>query len=509
MRRLKLVTRVAGFTVLLLAAGCGTLPTNVERTESHTLAGTADTSLGKSVAVWADSHEGKSGFFPLPTGLDALGARLALIDRAERSIDTQYFLIKKDEAGLVFAGKLVEAADRGVRVRFLLDDVFTTARDEALLLLDRHPNIEIRLFNPVARGGIGMVNFLKDFELANRRMHNKTFTVDNEVTIVGGRNIAEEYFQLKTDSEFVDFDMLAFGPVASGVSASFDRYWNHPLSYPISSLKRDAGSYEALREEMLLAMNTTGRETYLRSIETPLVKDLVDRKAMFYPADAEVITDDPDKLLNEISNDQKILVTRLATVIDRAESEVVVINPYFIPRETGLDFWAGVVNKGVEVTVLTNSLASTNHVAVHSSYAGYRKRLIEAGVELYEARANATSVNPDTGEKLDTLTLHTKLVAIDRRYLFVGSLNLDPRAIDINTEMGVLIDSAEMVGPMVERFRARLPGFSYKLEQDEDGSLEWHGLVDGTPVVETSEPLASGWLRFKAWFQKIAPESQL
>ena len=509
MRPIEQELRGAALAALLLAAGCGTLPTDVERTESHTFTDTADTSLGRNVASWIDSHEGKSGFYPLPTGLDALGARLALIDRAERSIDTQYFLIKKDEAGLVFSAKLVEAADRGVRVRFLLDDVFTTARDEGLLLLDRHPNIEIRLFNPVARGGVEMFNFLKDFERANRRMHNKSFTVDNQVTIVGGRNIADEYFQLRTDSEFVDFDMLAFGPVAQGVSSSFDRYWNHALAYPISTLKRGTGSYEALHEELVAMANTTGRAIYLRAIDTPLVKDLLDRKAMYYAADAEVITDDPDKLLNEISTDQKILVTRLAAVVARAESEVIVINPYFIPRDTGLDFWKSVVDKGVQVTVLTNSLASTNHVAVHSSYAGYRKRLLEAGVDLYEARANATPVDPDTGEKLDSLTLHTKLVAIDRRYLFVGSLNLDPRAIDINTEMGVLVDAPEMVAPMVDRFRSRLPGFSYTVLQDEKGRLEWHGLVDGTPVVETSEPLASGGRRFNAWLQKILPEGQL
>jgi cardiolipin synthase C len=508
-RPIEALNGIAALLTLLLLAACASLPTDVERTASHTFTDTAETSLAKSVAAWQGSHEGKSGFYPLPTGLDALGARLALIDRAERSIDTQYFLIKKDEAGLAFGGKLIEAADRGVRVRFLLDDVFTTARDESLLLLDRHPNIEVRLFNPVARGGIRAVNFLKDFETANRRMHNKSFTVDNQITIVGGRNIADEYFQLKTDSEFVDFDMLAFGPVAAGVSASFDRYWNHPFSYPVSALVPGNDSYESFHEELLAALNTVGREIYLRSIDTPLVKDVLDRKAMFYPADAEVITDDPDKLLNKISMDQKILVTRMAEVVANAESEVIVINPYFIPRDTGLDFWGSVVDKGVQVTVLTNSLASTNHVAVHSSYSGYRKRLLEAGVKLYEARADATPVDPDTGEKLDSLTLHTKLIAIDGRYLFVGSLNLDPRAIDINTEMGVLIDAPQMVAPMVERFRSRLPEFSYKLEQDDKGRLEWHGLVDGTPVVETSEPLASGWQRFNAWFQKILPEGQL
>jgi putative cardiolipin synthase len=438
-----------------------------------------------------------------------LGARLALIDRAERSIDIQYFLIKKDLAGLVFSGKLLEAADRGVRVRFLLDDVFTTAQDEGLLLMDRHPNIQIRLFNPVARGGVELFNFLGDFKQANRRMHNKSFTVDNSVTIVGGRNIAEEYFQLKDDSEFVDFDMLAFGPVAQGVSASFDGYWNHELSYPMEALKRDTGDYESLQQELLTRLNTEGRDVYLKSIDTPLVKDLLASQVTFFPAVAEVITDDPNKLLNKISDDQKILVTRMAEVIAGAQSEVIVINPYFIPRETGLAFWKSVVDDGIQVTVLTNSLASTNHVAVFSSYAGYRKRMLEDGVDLYEARANATPVDPLLGTKLESLTLHTKLIVVDRRYIFVGSLNLDPRAIDINTEMGVLIDSPEMVGPMVEHFMTRLPGVSYKIEQDDKGRLEWHGLIDGTPVVETKEPLTSGWKRFNAWFQKIAPESQL
>jgi len=502
------VTPVASLALLFVSA-CGSLPTGFEKTESTSLTGTADTSLGISVAGWADAHAGMSGFYPLPTGLDALGARLALIDRAERSIDAQYFLIKKDLAGLVFAGKLVEAADRGVRVRFLLDDIFTTATDESLLLLDHHPNIEIRVFNPVARGGISWVNFVKDFERANRRMHNKSFTVDNQITIFGGRNIAEEYFQLTTDSEFVDFDMLAFGPVAAGISDSFDRFWNHALSYPMSAFERGGGSYESLREEARAALQTAGRDIYLRSIDTPLVRDVVDSKASFYPAEAEVVTDDPDKLLHKVSPDQQVLVTRMADVVAGANSEVIVINPYFIPRDSGLRFWKAVADKGVEVTVLTNSLASTNHVAVHSSYSTYRKRLLEAGVDLYEARANATQADPETGARLESLTVHTKLVAVDRRYLFVGSLNLDPRAIDINTEMGVLIDAPAMTASLAERFMKGLPGFSYRLALDGKRKLEWHGNIDGVPVVETREPLASGWLRFSAWLQKIAPEGQL
>ena len=495
--------------VLLLVSACASLPTDYEKNPSTSVTETDDTSLGMSVTRWCEAHDGQSGFYPLPTGLDSLGARLALIDHAERSIDAQYFLIKKDLAGLVFAGKLVEAADRGVRVRFLLDDIFTTATDESLLLLDHHPNIEIRLFNPIARGGLGWVNYVKDFEIANRRMHNKSFTVDNQVTIVGGRNIAEEYFQLRTDAEFVDFDMLGFGPVAPGISETFDRYWNHALSYPMSAFESGNGSYEALREEVRDTLQTTGRDIYLRSTGTPLVRDVLDRKALIYPARAEVITDDPDKLLHKVSPDQKVLVTRIAEVIANAESEVIVINPYFIPRDSGVDFWESVVDRGVDVTVLTNSLASTNHVAVHSSYATYRKRLLDAGVNLHEARANATKADASTGERLESLTLHTKLIAVDRRYLFVGSLNIDPRAIDINTEMGVLIDAPEMTAALVERFTELLPGFSYRLALDEKGSLEWHGNVDGQAVVETSEPLASPWRRFSAWVQKIAPEAQL
>lgn len=500
------------YLVVLLFAflgGCASMPTDYEQPYSEALTETQDTRLGVAVAKWVGEHDGQSGFYPLPDGLDALGARIALIDRAERSIDAQYFLVKRDLAGLVFAGKLVEAADRGVRVRILIDDLFTTAKDEGLALLNEHPNIELRLFNPVARGGFYWVNFLFDFKRANRRMHNKSLTVDNQATIVGGRNIAEEYFQLKSGEEFVDFDILAFGPVAAQISETFDRYWNHPLAIPIRAFDIKTGNLETRRGEFDEAMQTSGQTIVEQALNAPLVQDLLSGTATLYPAETEVITDDPDKLLNKVSDEFKVLVTRMAEVVAGADSVVLAITPYLIPGENGVEFWRNVVEQGTRVVIVTNSLASTNHSPVHAAYKRYRKPLIEAGVELYEARADAATGTDAAGESLDRMTLHTKAILLDHRYIFVGSLNLDPRAIDINTEMGVLIDSPELTAPVMQEFLADLPNYSYRVELDDKGKLRWRGMVDGIEVIETKEPLTSGWQRFKNWFEQLAPESQL
>jgi len=491
-----------------LTSGCASLPTDYDKTETAALTDTADTSLGEAVARWTAANDGQTGFYPLSGGLDALGARLALIDKAERSIDAQYFLIKPDSAGLIFASKLVDAADRGVRVRFLLDDVFTTVVDDDLLRLDEHPNIEIRLFNPIARGGISSLTFLLDFKTANRRMHNKSFTVDNQATIVGGRNIADEYFQLTAAAVFADFDMLAFGPIAAEVSTTFDRYWNHQLAVPISAFTIKDEGLPSLREQFSAAMKTTGDSIYREAIDAPLVQNLLNRTAPLFPADAEVVTDDPDKLLNDVSSDQQILITRMAEVVAAATKEVLVSTPYFVPGDEGVAFWKGVVDSGVKVLIVTNSLASTNHVAVHSAYAGYRKKLLQAGIDLYEVRVSAVAV-ATSGEQPESLTLHTKAALIDGRYTFVGSLNLDPRSIDINTEMGLLVDATVLAEPLAERFKERLPVIAYKLELDDRGRILWRATIDGKEVVETSEPLASRGRRFSAWVQKIAPESQM
>lgn len=498
--------------VTFLITACATAPLDFPKTESQALANTGDTHLGTVVAEWAAGHPGESGFYPLTKGLDALGARLALIDLAERSIDAQYFLMKPDSAGRLFIMKLLEAADRGVRVRLLLDDIFTTVDDDVFVVLDQHPNIEMRLFNPIGRDGVYHLNYLGHFKLANRRMHNKSFTVDNQVSIVGGRNIADEYFELLTEAEFVDFDMLAMGPVAAEVSVTFDRFWNHKLSVPIEALEsnRKLPDLATARANTDKAADAASQSIYGRALNSLLMHDIIEDRVSLFPAQSRVITDDPDKLLNKVSADQKILVTALAESVDQAVSDVLVITPYFIPGKNGVEYWRKITSKGVRVVVITNSLATNNHVPVHSAYARYRHDLIAAGVELYEMRVDAAQVpEDDKTSAYDSLTLHIKAAFMDHRYTLVGSLNLDPRSIDINTEFGVFIDNTEMAGELTEWVLDHVASFAYRVTENNKGRLRWTALIDGEEVVEKNEPQASGWLKFKAFLSRIVPEKQL
>jgi putative cardiolipin synthase len=497
------------FLLLLPLGACVTVPFDYPSTASHAIDPATPTRLATIVDEWQAAHPGSSGFYPLTDGMSALGARIRLIEAAEETIDAQYFLMKGDTAGQVFAGALLDAADRGVRVRFLLDDVFTTVKDEELDLLDAHPNIEVRLHNPVARGGLGPLNYLLEFRRANRRMHNKSFTVDNQVTIVGGRNIADEYFELRPEGEFLDFDVIGFGPVAAEVSAQFDQYWNHHRSLPIAALssKFDEEELNKVRFEIIEEYATVGGSVYEEARTTELIEDLANDRRHLFPAAAEVISDDPEKLVVPVAPEQQILVNRLHEVVSNAQQEVIVFTPYLVPGDQGVEFWGSLAERGVRVVILTNSLASNNHTAVHSGYAKYRKPLLDAGVELYEARADA--VTPGAGVEAEALTLHTKALLIDRRLTFIGSLNLDPRSIEINSEMGLLIDSAELGEILGARIDERLPEMAYRLGRDARGRLEWRAHINGVEVVENSEPLASGGKKFMAFVLKIVPDSQL
>ena len=504
--------RLALLALLLWLQGCASVPLDYPKDASQALTDTDTTYLARESKLWRDDQIDQNGFYPLTEGKDAFGARLVLMDEAEKSIDAQYFLMKPDKAGLVFTDELLEAAGRGVRVRLLLDDIFTTVDDHYFSFLDAHPNIEVRLFNPISRKGLFALNYVGHFSRANRRMHNKSFIVDNQVAIVGGRNIAEEYFQLETSGEFIDFDMFLAGPIVRQVSSSFDLYWNNALAMPMEAIARNLDedeineAWEEVRKEMFLAGNTV----YGESINTPLLKQFSRDEIAPYFANARVIVDSPEKLQLEISEKYQVVANELTQAMSQARQEIILFTPYFIPGKNGIEFLRTLREKGIRIVVITNSLASNNHTAVHSAYSTYRKRLLEMGVELWEARADAvTDYRDKESGDWKPLTLHTKGILIDREKVFVGSLNLDPRSIDINTEMGILIDSPEMGALMVQEGIEDIPRMAYRLQLNEQGKIRWHATIDDEEIVETREPLTSGWRRFSAWFQKILPESQL
>ncbi len=506
--------RAASAAVVLLFAlsGCATVALDMPKTDTFALSDTEGTALAGASQRWREGRLEDNGFYPLSKGLDAYGARLALMNAAERSIDAQYFLMKPDDAGLVFSKKLIDAADRGVRVRLLLDDIFTTVDDSAFVLMNEHPNIEVRIFNPISRRGIFAVNYVGNFKLANRRMHNKSFTVDNQVSIVGGRNIAVEYFQLDSNGEFIDFDMFCAGDIVADISESFDTYWNHMLAVPIHSLHKEvtAGQLEQLQQRVAARMAESGDSVYARSINNELLQQIVGGEISPFYASAQLIVDDPQKLLEKVSAEQKIVGAKIVDALSKAEDEIIIYTPYLIPGKQGIELLRQIVGSGVRVVIVTNSLATNNHTPVHSAYSSYRKRILEAGVELWEARADAAKiVNDDGTTALDQLTLHTKGIIIDQRRTFVGSLNLDPRSIDLNTEMGVMIDSGELGSSLAAFSLERIPKMAYQLKLDENRRLRWHATIDGRQVVETKEPQTTAWRRFTAWFLKIAPEKQL
>lgn len=306
--------------------------------------------------------------------------------------------------------------------------------------------------------------------------------------------------------------MLALGPIAADISAQFDEFWNSSRTIPMEVL-HNTFTEEDLRieraeidEELVIGPNSTYRE----AMNSEHMLKLLDGSGIIYPAPATLLHDGAAKLENPIDLSHMTLISELGKLILESEKSVFIITPYFIPTQSGVEFWQKVLDRGMSVTIVTNSLASTNHVPVHAGYARYRKKMLEMGASLYEARANAVrpgSASTDSSPK--SLTLHTKLILIDERYLFVGSLNLDPRSIKINAEMGILIDSPLMAQQFLAGVNQGLPELSYKVQLDDDGRLQWLATIDGKEQIETKEPLTSWWRRFLSGVYRVLPESQL
>ncbi|WP_170287450.1 phospholipase D family protein [Halioglobus maricola] len=509
----KVRAQLALVLACLWLASCASVPFDYPREPTQSVPASAETPLGEFYRNWQSDHGDKGGFVGMPSGVDALGMRLRMLELAEETIDAQYFILKTDRAGGLFVAGVIAAADRGVRVRLLVDDIFSPGVDEAFTLIASHPNIEVRLFNPLPRQAIRYLGYVTDFKRANRRMHNKSFTVDGAFSVVGGRNIGEEYFELNQDTKFDDFEVLMIGSPVEEVQQGFDLFWNSDLSVPMEAfgVKTDPAELDRWRVKIRELVEEQQDGLYAQALNSRLLQALKTKERVPMIAEAHVYTDTPEKLAAEIGDaDTAVLISEVSRRFRNAQSELLIVTPYFIPQHYGVDLMEELISRGVRVAVLTNSLASTNHVPVHAGYSRYRKELLEMGVEFYEMRADAVHEDNDWGHRPEKMTLHSKATVVDRESIFVGSLNFDPRSVLINTEMGVFIESAEAGAAFTKNIKSELSRSTWRVDLDEKGQLRWTYDYDGYREVVYKEPQSSWWQRFQVGVYRLLPiENQL
>jgi putative cardiolipin synthase len=502
--------------VMIIVSSCATLPDDFERPASYAFSDTEDTRLAKIRSNDMVAHPGQSGFLLLGNGLDAFVARAMLAESAECSIDAQYYLYHNDLVAKLFTDLLLRAADRGVRVRLLVDDMAMGGRDLDAAVLACHPNIEVRLFNPFTRNTSRTMQFLTRYGFVTRRMHNKSFTVDNQATILGGRNIGDEYFDAHPDLAFSDMDVLAIGPVVLEVSSVFDLYWNSDFSYPALVLKGKPPSPEEIDEKTraLKAFIASQQDSpYLEALRNSnLAKRMGSNQVNFAWGKGVVVYDLPEKLLHDKSRTEFHLYPQLERYLNQIEDELIIFSPYFVPGKKGAASLIAYRERGVRVRILTNSLASNDVAIVHSGYSKYRKDLLRAGIELYELnrKMSRQEKKEKKGEHAASkASLHAKSFVFDRKRLFIGSMNLDPAAVYNNTEIGMVITQKEIANGMGEWFDQNIDKIAFRLELMTDDTgyerILWHGQEKGEAVTYKKEPHTSFWTRFGIGFMKILP----
>ncbi len=509
--------------VALLGA-CAGLPPHVNQVPSQAIAldESAQTALGK-IAQTSLVRDGAddSGFQLLPVGPSALEARLALIARAEKSIDAQYYLLQKDGTGLVFMRALRAAALRGVRVRLLVDDLFTIESEVVLRTLAQMPNVEVRLFNPFVNGRASnagrFLGAMGELDRVNHRMHNKLLVVDNALSVSGGRNIADEYFNNNLDSNFLDLDVLSAGNVVAQLSAAFDLYWNSDNVYPVQLIAGPA-SPDIVRQGTALLDNAslpqapspaqpgTANAAIEAAAATTMGEEvppaLVRGRLSLVGGHARVLADTPRKVQSHMvtAADLDGTVNKgVLEVLEAAKHEVIMMSPYFVPQQRHLDNLQRAISHGVRVVVITNSIGSTDEPLVYAAYAKRRKAMLEMGVQLYE-------VNPEDPVRFKTLGdfrsakggLHAKVALMDQERLFVGSMNLDARSAIANTELGMIIDSPALTKEALRMMRDA--NVSYHLRLSPAGEIEWVEHESGQEIVHTTEPNLGFWARLKLFF---------
>jgi putative cardiolipin synthase len=525
------------FGIALLAVailhGCAGLPPGADfpKTASVALTHPEDTSLGRQFAIAAHEHGEYSAFRVISVGVDGFRLRMQMIDAAQRTLDLQYYIFRGDETGRMLTDSLQHAAERGVRIRVLVDDGDTVAGDEQILRLLTHPSVEVRIFNPCSyRGHLRLLRNLDFVFHAPRldyRMHNKLLVADNALALVGGRNIGNQYFQIDPESQFADDDVFAAGPIVSELSGTFDEFWNSDLAIPAKALghtgRPDTGIVARTEHERANRQSSAQPPKAAAIDYASLLKSgdpfggIISGKLPLVWAHAQVVYDSPDKKRVSSGALPGRLITRpvLDSVRD-VQSEFLLITPYFIPAADELQLLKDLRRRQARVRILTNSLESAPEITAQSGYNHYRVPMLEDGVELYEVRSLLESVR-GSGQtakvsRYGNYALHAKMYVFDRQKLFVGSMNYDQRSKRINTEIGLIIQSPELAQQAARRFDAMvMPKECYIVGLVSTGApgksshLVWRTEEDGRIVELTREPARSGWQRLKVKFLALLP----
>ena len=486
-------------TAVVLLGGCAGLPRHVHKTPSTAFQHPETTTLGQIVAR-DEIGKNLSGIRLLSSGEEAFASLITLADHAERTLDIQYYIIHEDDSTRTLLHHVRLAADRGVRVRVLVDDLNTAGEDRRFMHLSSHANVEVRVFNPFTAGRFWTwTRFLAsatDIRRINHRMHNKLFVADDALAITGGRNIGDQYFTLDPRSNFVDLDVVAAGPIVPQLSASFDQFWNSKYAIPIASVASsvDAESNSAPPVEAQLSDNDRWLE-----------QEVTAKKLELIWAPATVLADRPAKIASETSPDEELTIANdITALMGTAKQELSIISPYFIPGKQGVALIAKLVENGVKVRILTNSLASTDSPLVDIGYARYRVALLKLGVDLREMR-------PKLGQKhsrfhpfrSSNASLHAKALVIDQKIVFIGSLNMDERSAKINSELGLVINSTEIAREVTSLLDDISTDGSYKLQLDQHEHVEWVGGDGGTQKIWHTDPATSRTER--VWLTILSP----
>ncbi len=496
MRNTLMLAFIAALAVL---AGCAGLPRHVHKIPSEAFQHPETTTLGRIVAA-DEIGKNLSGFRLLSSGEAALASLITLADHAERTLDIQYYIIHEDESTREFLHHVRLAADRGVRVRLLVDDLNTAGEDRRFMHLSSHANVEVRVFNPFTAGRFStwtrFIASATDIRRINHRMHNKLFVADDALAITGGRNIGDQYFTLDPRSNFVDLDVVAAGAIVPQLSASFDQFWNSKYAIPIASV---ASSVDAETK------SPPPIEAQLSDSDKWLEQELNAQKLELIWAPATVLADRPAKIASETSPDEELTIANdITELMGTAKQDLSIISPYFIPGNQGVALIARLVERGVKVRILTNSLASTDSPLVDIGYARYRAPLLKLGVDLREMR-------PKLGQKharfhpfrSSNASLHAKALVIDQKIVFIGSLNMDERSAKINSELGLVINSTEIAREVTGLLDDISTDGSYKLLLDPHGRVEWVSGEGSAQKIWHTDPGTSRTERL--WLKILTP----